>query len=54
MWEVSRITDEVGLEDLTTAELSSLIALLRPAHTRVLAGHTAPVLRLVRDEVMPL
>ncbi len=32
------ITSRVGLDDLTTAELVSLTALLVPAHGRVLSG----------------
>jgi hypothetical protein len=51
--EVEEITDVVGLNDLTNAELELLAALLSPAHTRYLdegAGHMTPVLRLVQDD----
>jgi hypothetical protein len=55
--EVEEITDVVGLDDLTNAELELLAALLRLAHTRYLdevdavgAGPVAPVLHLVRDD----
>jgi hypothetical protein len=49
--EVDEITDVVGLNDLTTSEIASLVELLRPAYTDVLARqHMPPVLRLVRDD----
>lgn len=50
LWNVQRITDVVGMADLTTSELISLSALLIPAHSRILAGrdrpHDAPTTRL--------
>lgn len=50
-----QITEDVNLDDLTTAELVALKALLIPAHARFLAGTPQPpegygrLLRLVRD-----
>jgi hypothetical protein len=49
--EVERITDVVGIADLTTLELELLAAVLRPAHARVApAVPRTPVLRLVQND----
>jgi hypothetical protein len=42
LWHLEKITEAVTLDDLTTAELVSLTALLVPAHARVLDGRAAP------------
>lgn len=55
---VAQITDEVRLDDLTTAELIALKALLIPAHARIITGRPRPdaatpigkILRLVRND----
>jgi hypothetical protein len=58
MRRLERMSTDVTLDDLTTAELMSLAALLSPAHTRVLTGRgtafdpaaAGKFLRLVRDD----
>jgi hypothetical protein len=43
--ELKQITDVVGLDDLTIAELAALTALLRPAYARVDTGYGVPARR---------
>lgn len=57
LWELEQVTQAVGLEDLTTAELVTLLSVLIPAHTRVLTGRpsvherpTGSLLRLVSNQ----
>lgn len=47
MWQAEAIVDDIGLDDLTTAELAALVAVLIPAHSRFLAG------RLPVDDALP-
>lgn len=52
LWQVDQITNEISAEDLTTPELVAFVALLIPAHSRVLTGRASaelqvPFLRLI-------
>jgi hypothetical protein len=56
MWQVKQLTKELSADDLTTPELIAFIALLAPAHSRLLSGRAAtelegvPFLRVIHND----
>jgi hypothetical protein len=55
LWQVRQLTKELSADDLTTPELVAFIAVLIPAHSRLLSGRAAselegvPFLRVIHD-----
>ena len=52
-WQAEQILGSLALDDLTTAELVSLVTVLIPAHSRALGPQDVehgPVLRLIRPD----
>jgi hypothetical protein len=47
-WELEQVMSRVRPEDLSAAEIAALLAILEPAHSRVIGGPTGrPALRVL-------
>ena len=50
-WELEQVMTRVRPEDLSATEIAALLAILRPAHARVVGGPASrPGLRILRSE----